>query len=191
VPDQPQIILVRHGETAWSAAGCHTGLTDVPLTAAGEAQARRLGQTLAGRPFTAALTSPLTRARDTCRLAGLSGAEVVEDLTEWDYGEIEGRTTAEIREERPDWSIWTHGAPGGESVQAVSTRVDRVLAGLLDREGEVVVVAHGHLLRALAARWLELPVVEGRRLRLEAGATGELGWDHGVRALVAWNLQNS
>lgn len=187
--DEQQIILVRHGETAWSAAGRHTGLTDVPLTTDGEAQAQRLGQTLAGRPFTAVLTSPLTRARDTCRLAGLSGAEVVEDLTEWDYGGIEGRTTAEIRAERPDWSIWTHGAPGGESVQAVSARVDRVLARLLlDATGEVAVVAHAHLLRALAARWLEFPAREGRRLRLDTGATGELSWEHGTRVLTRWNL---
>lgn len=182
------IVLARHGETSWSAKGRHTGRTDVPLTERGEAQARKLRATLAGRGFTAVWSSPLSRARETCRLAGLSGAEIVADLVEWDYGEAEGRTTAELRQTQPDWSIWTHGAPGGESVDAVSTRVDRVVARLLEAEGEVAVVAHGHVLRALAARWLELPVLEGRRLPLETGAIGELGWDHGARALASWNL---
>lgn len=186
--DAPVLVVVRHGETSWSAAGRHTGRTDVPLTARGEAQARSLGPALAGRRFTAVLSSPLTRARDTCRLAGLPGAEIIDDLAEWDYGDAEGRTTWQMRQERPGWSIWTHGAPGGESADALSTRVDRVLARLLDGHGEVAVVSHGHLLRALAARWLELPVVEGRRLPLETGATGELGWDHGTRALAAWNV---
>lgn len=186
--DGPLVVLIRHGQTAWSAAGRHTGRTDIPLTAQGQAQARRLGQTMAGRDFTAVWSSPLSRARETCRLAGLSGAEIVADLVEWEYGEAEGLTTAELRQTQPDWSIWSHGAPDGESVEAVSTRVDRVVARLLEAQGEVAVVAHGHLLRALAARWLELPVLEGRRLPLETGAIGELGWDHGARALAAWNL---
>ncbi|HSE94614.1 MAG TPA: histidine phosphatase family protein [Methylomirabilota bacterium] len=152
--------LIRHGETAWSASGRHTGRTDVPLTAAGERQAEALGRHLraGGETFATVLTSPLTRARETCRLAGYAAvAQVVDDLREWDYGDYEGRTTAEIRTDRPGWTIWAGPVPGGETVEAVGRRASRVIDRAVAASGAVALFAHGHVLRVLAACWLGLP----------------------------------
>lgn len=183
------VVIVRHGRTEWSAAGRHTGRTDLSLIDEGRRGAADLGGWLAARSFDTVWTSPLRRAADTCALAGYGDhAEVIEDLVEWDYGELEGRTNAEIVAEQPGWQVWTHGAPGGETVAAVQRRVDRLVGRLLSLDDRVLIFGHGHLLRALAARWIELPVTEGRRLLLDTAASGELGWYHGRRALAHWNL---
>src|SRR5437763_13547469 len=151
------IYLVRHGETAWSLSGQHTGLTDLPLTERGEHNARRLGERLQGHTFARVFTSPLRRARRSCELAGFGPAAVVDpDLVEWNYGAYEGRKTADIRKERPDWHLFRDGCPGGESVQAVGARADRVLARLRAAGGDVLVFSSGRFLRVLAARWLGL-----------------------------------
>lgn len=182
------VVVARHGETEWSAANRHTGRTDVPLTERGREQAVALVPAVRRRDYAAVLTSPLARAADTCRLAGVPDATVVDDLVEWDYGEVEGLTSTEIRLRLDrDWSVWTHGPPGGESVAALSDRADRVVERFLAVDGDVLVFAHGHLLRAVAARWAELEVVAGRRLLLATGATGVLGFDRGLRAIEAWN----
>ncbi|MBW6455669.1 MAG: histidine phosphatase family protein, partial [Trueperaceae bacterium] len=147
--------LLRHGETPWSLTGRHTGRTDIGLTKRGERQAQALGRRIAGRPFALVLTSPLARAHDTCRIAGYGDvAEVDDDLQEWDYGDDEGRTTAEIRRERPGWTIWEAGARGGEDAAGVGERAERVIARARAAGGDVALFAHGHLLRVLAARWL-------------------------------------
>jgi broad specificity phosphatase PhoE len=184
---QPNVVLVRHGETEWSRSGRHTGRTDVPLTDAGRRAAAALARRLAGREFALVLTSPLARAWDTAREAGFGErAEPRDDLMEWDYGEYEGRTTSEIRAERPQWSLWRDGCPGGEATADVAARADRVVAELRALDGDALVFAHGHLLRVLTARWLELPPEEGARFRLATAGTGELGWERQVTALVAW-----
>lgn len=185
----PRVVVVRHGETEWSATRRHTGRSDVPLTTAGERSAHDLAMALADRTFALVLTSPLQRAAMTCAAAGYADRAVVDqDLVEWDYGTIEGRTGEDIRAELPGWSIWTHGAPGGEGVAEVAGRARRVLDRALAASGDVLVFGHGHALRMLAACWLELPPVEGRRLLLGTACTGELDWDHGVRALGRWNV---
>lgn len=185
-----QVTIVRHGTTEWSRSGQHTGRTDLPLTESGERAARDVGRRLADRQFDRVWTSPLERAAATCRLAGSGDvAEVHDDLVEWDYGSYEGRTTDEILGMLPGWQVWTHGAPGGESVADVQERVDGIVARLLDAPGHTLVFGHGHLLRALAAAWIELPVTEGRRLLLDTTGIGRLGWYHGRRAIVDWNLQ--
>jgi broad specificity phosphatase PhoE len=183
----PEVLLVRHGETEWSASGRHTGRTDIPLTERGRAQARALGAALAGRGFALVLTSPLSRAADTGRLAGLE-ATVDEDLREWDYGEHEGRTTPEIRREDPGWTVWRGPVPGGERPEEVATRADRVIERILAAGGDVAVLSHGHLLRVLTARWLELPAVEGRRFALDTATLSVLGTEREVRAVMRWNL---
>lgn len=156
--------LLRHGETAWTILGRHTGRTDVPLTPRGERQAAALGHRITGQRFALILTSPLLRASETCRLAGYgSVAEVEPDLQEWDYGAYEGRTTAEIRAEQPEWSIWRTGAPGGETPGDVGLRADRVIARAQKAGGGVALFAHGHLLRILAARWIGLPPARAAR----------------------------
>lgn len=185
--NEAQVVVVRHGATEWSVLDKHTGRTDVPLTDDGRAQARAVAPRLSGLTPAEVWTSPLQRAAETCRLAGFEGAEVVDDLMEWDYGAAEGRTTIELREEVRDWAVWTHGAPGGESVADLSARADRLCARLRAVDGQVLVFAHGHLLRALGARWIELPVTEGRRLLLDTGHLGELGSHRGLPALVRWN----
>src|SRR3954452_5634549 len=158
----PSILLVRHGETEWSRSGQHTGVTDLPLTEAGGRAARAGGERLRGREFALVLTSPLSRARRTCELAGLGErAETVDDLHEIDYGDYEGLTTPQIREQRPGWDLWRDGSPGGETVAQAGERADRVVARLADAEGDVAVFAHGHILRVLAARWIELPAEAG------------------------------
>lgn len=184
----PEVLLVRHGETEWSAALKHTGSTDVPLTDAGRRQAQRLAAALAGRDFARVMTSPLSRAVETCRLAGLGEhAEVREDLREWNYGEYEGATTAEIRAERPDWRLWRDGCPGGESPAEVGARADRVVAELRELDGDAAVVGHGHMLRVLAARWLDLPPARGASLALSTGALSALGWERENAAIWLWN----
>ncbi|MFL5821503.1 MAG: histidine phosphatase family protein [Solirubrobacteraceae bacterium] len=184
----PEVLLVRHGETEWSAALKHTGSTDVPLTDAGRRQAQRLAAALAVRDFARVMTSPLSRAVETCRLAGLGEhAEVREDLREWNYGEYEGATTAEIRAERPDWRLWRDGCPGGESPAEVGARADRVVAELRELDGDAAVVGHGHMLRVLAARWLDLPPARGASLALSTGALSALGWERENAAIWLWN----
>ncbi len=183
--------LVRHGETEWSEAGRHTGRTDVPLLPGGEAEALAAGRWLsceAPDPVLV-LTSPLWRAVETCRIAGLGDrARPTEDLREWDYGEYEGLTTAQIRAERPGWTLWADGVPGGESAAAVGRRADRVIERARDAGGDVVLFSHGHLLRVLSARWVGLPPVGGRYLALDAGAVCALGWEHDAPVVSRWNV---
>lgn len=178
--------LVRHAETEWSAAGRHTGRTDVPLTDEGRRAAQRLGSRLEGREWAAVWTSPLVRARETCSLCGLDG-DVVDDLVEWDYGSYEGVTTDEIRSSRPDWYLWRDGCPGGESVADVAARADRVVSALLGVEGDVAVFSHGHFLRMLAARWIELEPAGGGRLALSTGSLSVLAFEREVRVVSRWN----
>lgn len=186
-----EVWLVRHAETEWSRDHRHTGRTDVPLTAKGREVARAMRDRLDGQRFAAVFVSPLARARDTAALAGVSeGAQVRDDLLEFDYGEYEGITTAEIRQKRPGWTVWRDGSPGGETADQVGVRVDRVIAetlGLLE-QGDVALVAHGHVLRVLAARWLEQPAAFGARLALETGAIGTLGFERETRVLRGWNV---
>jgi broad specificity phosphatase PhoE len=184
----PEILLVRHGETEWSATGRHTGLSDVPLTEAGREQAQALGERLADREPVLVLTSPLKRALDTCRLAGFGDhAQIRDDLVEWDYGEYEGLTTAEIRRTAPGWTVWTQPTPGGETADAVGARCDRVLAELREVEGDAIVFAHGHILRVLAARWIGLGTQMGSRLALATGTLSIIGWERETQVVRAWN----
>jgi broad specificity phosphatase PhoE len=184
----PTVHLVRHGETEWSASGKHTSVTDVPLTEAGRAAAARLRPLFAGLDLALVLVSPRARARETAELAGLGDRAVVdEDLVEFDYGAYEGRTTPEIREERPGWSLWDDGAPGGETVADVGRRADRVIARALAAGGDVALFAHGHLLRVLGARWIEQPPALGGGLALSTGAICRLSFERERRAIWAWN----
>jgi broad specificity phosphatase PhoE len=186
-----EVTLVRHAETEWSLAKRHTGLTDIPLTERGREAARALYERLRGRRFALVLVSPLSRARETCELSGLGAqAEVREDLVEWDYGEYEGLTTPQIRAQRPGWVLWRDGCPGGESAADVGARADRVIADLRDADGEVVVFSHGHMLRVLGARWIELEPAVGRRLGLFTGAICVLGSEHGTSVVTRWNETN-
>jgi len=188
-PGRPsEIVLVRHGETDWSRTKRHTGRTDVELTEAGREQAARAGRALAGRAFARVLTSPLGRATETCRIAGLlDQAELHDDLLEWDYGQYEGRTTAEIREANRGWTVWSGPIPGGESVEEVGARADRVIGSIEGVEGIVAFFAHGHILRVLAARWLGLPAADGRLLALSTATLSTLGWERETRVLTLWN----
>jgi probable phosphoglycerate mutase len=186
-PEQ-QVWLVRHAETEWSKSGRHTGRTDVPLTEAGRERARVLAERFATRTFAVVLTSPLERARETARLAGLGDTyEVREDLLEWDYGDYEGITTAAIREQRPDWYLWRDGVPNGETPAEVAARCDRVIEEVTSVDGDVAIVAHGHILRALGARWIEEPVAIGGRLFLATGTVCVLGFEREVRVIRRWN----
>ena len=184
-----QIWLVRHGETEWSASGRHTSRTDIPITEAGRAQALELGRRLAGHPFALVLTSPRQRATETARLAGFGEAVVDDDLREWDYGTLEGRTTAEIRAAIPDWTIWTGPWPGGETADEVAARADRVLARCqaVSVEGDTLLFAHGHFLRVLAARWLDLPAAGGGHFALGTATIGVLGWERERPVIETWN----
>jgi probable phosphoglycerate mutase len=183
-----EVVLVRHGETDWSRAGKHTGRTDVPLNERGRERARALAAKLAGRELALVLTSPLVRAVETCRLAGLGErAEVDERLAEWDYGAYEGRTTAEIREERPGWSLWSDGVPGGETAPEVGARVDAVIRELEGVDGDVALFAHGHVLRVLGARWLGLEPSGGCLLALDPAGVSVLGREHEWRVIRRWN----
>lgn len=182
------VVLVRHGETEWSRDHRHTGHSDVPLTAAGREQALLAGARLGTLEFEHILVSPLQRARDTAELAGLLGrAEIVEDLVEIDYGDDEGRTTAEIRQERPGWEIWRDGPLNGESLHEAGMRADRVLSRLEDVEGHVAIVAHGHFLRILTARWIGLEPQWGGAFPLETGALCRLGYERERPVIVRWN----
>jgi broad specificity phosphatase PhoE len=183
-----EIVLARHGETEWSRDLRHTGRTNIPLTDKGRRQAELLRGSLAGRSFERVLSSPLDRALETCRLAGLGDrAELSDDLVEWDYGEYEGITTAQIRESRPDWYLWRDGCPGGEAAADVGTRVDRAIGALEGLDGDVAVFAHGHVLRVLAARWLRLGPESGALLKLDTGTLSALGWERETRVVTRWN----
>jgi broad specificity phosphatase PhoE len=191
-----ELTLIRHGETEWSKSGQHTGRTDIPLTAHGEARAAALAPALAGRKFAAVFSSPAQRAVRTAQLAGLTNVELEPDLQEWDYGGYEGMTTAQIQESRPGWYLWRDGiVPGdaehpGETVQQVGLRADAVLARarpFLD-QGDVALVAHGHMLRILTARWLQLDAADGRLFKLDTGTLGSLGDEHGEPVISTWNL---
>lgn len=186
---EDQLWLVRHGATEWSASGQHTSTTELPLTEAGEAAARRLAAPLAGIEFVQILTSPRRRAIHTAELAGFPDAEVDDDLTEWAYGDYEGLTTVEIRRTVPGWSVWTHPSPGGETPEQVTERLDRVVARARAVEGKTLVFAHGHSLRALAARWLGLDVSEGRLFALDTSTVSVLGVDRGTQVVRSWNAE--
>jgi broad specificity phosphatase PhoE len=183
-----EVVLVRHGETEWSRTGRHTGRTDIPLTAEGRREAEAVGPALAGRRFALVVSSPSSRAVETCRLAGFgTGAERWPELAEWDYGAYEGQTMAEIQANRPGWVLWGDGAPGGETAALVGARADRVLARLRAVAGDALVFAHGHVLRVLAARWLELPPEQGRLFVLDPGTVSTLGYEHDSPAIRLWN----
>jgi probable phosphoglycerate mutase len=183
-----RIVLVRHGETEWSTARRHTGRSDVALTARGQAEADLVQARLAGAAFGLVLASPLRRAWETAERAGLRPV-ADEDLLEWDYGRYEGRTTEEIRAEIPGWSVWTHPVLGGETVDDVGRRADRVIERCLDPtiDGDVVLVSHAHLLRILGARWIGLPPVAGRHLTLDTASVSVLGYEREVRVIRSWN----
>jgi probable phosphoglycerate mutase len=185
---KPVVWLVRHGETQWSRERRHTGRTDVPLTPEGEEQARLLAPALAGLSFDRVLCSPLTRAQETCELAGFGErADLRDALMEWDYGDYEGITSAEIHVDRPDWLLWRDGCPGGESPEEIGGRADSVIGELLEIDGVAVVFAHGHLLRVLAARWLGLEPFDGRHFGLGTATLSRLGWEHEYRVVQRWN----
>jgi probable phosphoglycerate mutase len=187
-PVERQLWLARHGETEWSKSGRHTGRTDIPLTDEGEAQARRLGELLAGRTFALVLTSPLSRAAETARIAGFGEHAVPDpDLQEWDYGDFEGLTTPEIRETYPDWTIWRGPVPNGEPIDEVAARADGVIERVRAVDGDALVFAHGHLLRVLAARWLGLPAAAGAHFALATATTSLLGWERGEPVIERWN----
>jgi probable phosphoglycerate mutase len=186
----PHVYLARHGETAWSVSGQHTGHSDIPLTENGERNARALGRRLAGLSFALVLASPLQRARRTAELAGFADRAVVEpDLIEWNYGEYEGRRTAEIRQVRPGWYLFRDGCPGGESPEQIGARADRVIARIRSAGGDVLLFAHGHILRVLAARWLGLPPGDARFFLLGTAALCVLSYEHTLEepAIGLWN----
>jgi broad specificity phosphatase PhoE len=194
-PNDPKVVLVRHGETEWSRTGRHTGLTDIPLDQAGEYKAQLVGDSLAGIEFGLVLTSPLLRARETARLAGFGDAVPDENLVEWDYGAYEGVTSKEIRAQRGGpWTIWTDGVPSGKTPGESATDIARRAQALRDRiqptldAGEkVLLFSHGHFLRALAAVWLGLEVEDGRLLALDTASISVLGYEHGRRVIAGWN----
>ena len=186
----PAAYLARHGETAWSLTGQHTGLTDLPLTERGERNARRLGERLAGLPFAKVFTSPLQRAARTCELAGFgSTAEVDRDLVEWNYGNYEGLRTKEIRAKRPDWLLFRDGCPGGEAPDQVGARADHVVSRVRGIKGDVLIFSSGHLLRVLAARWLGLEPAAGRIFMLNTASLSVLGYENSLSQPVIqlWN----
>jgi probable phosphoglycerate mutase len=189
--DLPKAYLARHGETAWTISRQHTGLTDLPLTERGERTARRLGERLKGLKFAKVLTSPLQRAARTCELAGFGTvAEVDRDLVEWDYGQYEGRRTAEIRAERPDWELFRDGCPGGESPKQVSERADRIVRRVRAVSGDVLLFTSGHFMRVLAVRWLGIePTVNCKFFMLSTASLSALGYEHDLSRPVIrlWN----
>jgi broad specificity phosphatase PhoE len=185
---RPEVWIVRHGQTEWSESGRHTSYTDVELTEEGARAAVELGARLASEPFERVLTSPLSRAHRTCELAGFGEEAVVDErLKEWQYGAYEGITTAEIREDVPGFSVWTHPIPDGEPLEAVGVRTDSLIADLRRTGGPVLVFAHGHLLRVLAARWMHLPPVVGAHLELAPATISVLGWERETPTLQRWN----
>jgi probable phosphoglycerate mutase len=187
-PTQTRLVLARHGETAWSKSGQHTGRTDIPLTAVGRDQAHRLGGALAGRTFSRVVSSPLSRASETARLAGFADRlELDPDLQEWDYGIYEGRTRVDIARDESGWTVWSRPITGGESLVALGERADRVIGRLLPVGGDVLVFSHGHFLRVLAARWIEAAPVTASRLELSTATVSELGWEVERRVIEVWN----
>jgi probable phosphoglycerate mutase len=185
---ETRLVLARHGETAWSRSGQHTGRTDIPLTDVGRDQARRLGTALAGRSFSRVLTSPLARASETARIAGFTSDVVVDpELQEWDYGVYEGRRRVDIAAEEPGWTVWSRPITGGESLAELGARADRVIDRLLPIGGDVLVFSHGHFLRVLAARWIEAPPLLASRLELATATISELGWETDRRVVEIWN----
>ena len=186
-PEQ-KVYLLRHGETEWSLNGRHTGVTDIPLTENGRKLARQLRPILAREKFVMVLTSPLQRARDTCELAGLGTlASVDRDLMEWNYGEYEGLTTDQIRQTRPDWSVFSDGCPGGESPLQVSVRADRIISRARTVDGNVALFSHGHILRVLAARWINLSASYGENFLLDTATLNVLGYYRESPAFKIWN----
>jgi broad specificity phosphatase PhoE len=188
VERRPQVVLVRHGETEWSKRGRHTGSSDIPLTQAGRSAAEALGERLRSWRFELVLTSPLSRAAETCRLAGLGDeAEERSELVEWNYGEYEGLTTPQVRETIAGWSLWRDGCPGGETADEVGARVDPLIAELRGLSGDAALFAHGHLLRVLATRWIGLPPSMGACLALSTAAVSVLGYEHETPVVWLWN----
>ncbi len=188
VPSRFEVGLVRHGETEWSVSGLHTGVKDIPLTDAGRETARRLGARLASWTFADVWTSPRVRAIETCELAGFGDrAKVVPAIAEWDYGAYEGRTTEEIRSERPGWILWIDGCPGGENATEVGSRADRVIPRLRALPGNALLFSHGHFLRVLAARWIGLRPEMGMGFALATGAVSVLGWERETAVIRSWN----
>jgi len=184
---EPEVWLVRHGETEWSKSGQHTGVTDLPLTEAGVKEGRALAGLLSGVTFDLVLCSPKARARKTAELAEVTGVRIEDELVEWNYGDYEGRTRKDIQAERPGWSLWTDGAPGGESPEVISARVDRVIATCRGHGGRTLLLAHGHVLRGLAARWIDQPIDVGRHLPLDTATLSVLGYDRGTPTIERWN----
>ncbi len=181
--------LIRHGETAWSLSGAHTGTTDLPLTPEGETQARGLGAKLTGHTFALVLTSPMHRARRTCELAGLGAqAQVEPNLSEWNYGSYEGLSSADIQRTRPGWTIFNDGVPDGETIDQVASRAQSVIERALVASGDVALFAHGHILRILATRWLELRPADARLFALSTASISTLGYEHETRVITRWNL---
>jgi probable phosphoglycerate mutase len=183
-----ELLLARHGETEWSLNGRHTGRTDLPLTENGRRLALRLAPRLEGHPFALVLTSPLRRASETCELAGLGAqSQVRDDLREWDYGDYEGITTAEIQRRRPGWSLWRDGCPNGEVAAQVGARADRLIAEVRAADADSIAFGHGHMLRVLAARWLGLGPESGAMFALDTGTLSTLGYEHGTAVIRSWS----
>jgi probable phosphoglycerate mutase len=186
--DAAEAVLVRHAETEWSLSGRHTGRTDLPLTDRGRETAAALARPLSAWSFQTVLVSPSLRARETCELCGLaSAAEPCEELAEWDYGDYEGLTSAQIDERRPGWSLWRDGCPNGESPAEVGARIDRAIARIAASEGTAAVFSHGHALRVLGARWIGLEAAQGARLGLSTASISALSAEHGTHVLARWN----
>lgn len=191
-PRKFEAVLMRHGQTEWSVAGKHTGNTDLPLTPEGEAEAIAMAPHIGGHDYELVLTSPLIRAHSTCKLVGLGEkAQLRDDLREWDYGQYEGLTSLQIRDGRPDWTLWRDGCPDGESPDEVAERCDRIVAELVefasDSAGDAIVFAHGHILRSLAARWCGLPIETGAHMMLATAAASSLSYEHSTPAIKFWN----
>jgi len=181
--------LIRHGETEWSLSGAHTGRTDIPLTPAGRERAAALGRLLVGKQFALVLTSPLQRAVETCRIAGFGDvAQIEPNLSEWNYGTYEGKTTSGIQKQRPDWDLWTMGVPGGETIEQVAERARRAIERVLAVKGDAALFAHGHILRILTACWLGLPPADGRLFGFDTGCVSTLGYERETRVIRRWNL---
>ena len=188
IDENMKLWLIRHGETEWSLSGAHTSRTDIPLTERGKQRAAKIHDYLAQRKFSLVLTSPLQRARETCRIAGYADvAQIEENLREWDYGIFEGRTTADIRKDRPDWSIWDSPVPEGEPVEHVAARAQKVIDRALQAGGDVALFAHAHILRILAATWLGLEPRAGRLFALGTGSVSTLGYERETRVISSWN----
>lgn len=181
-----EIYIVRHGETEWALNGKHTGLTDIPLTEKGEVQAASLGRRIEKIKFSHVLTSPLKRAKETCAICGFDGV-IDKDLLEWDYGAYEGMTSAEIHKTVPDWNIFTHGAPAGESIDTLTKRVERLIKKLEGLEGKIAIFSSGHISRALTMLWLQIPLVNGTRFPLFTASLSILSYEKNQRALKLWN----